>query len=249
MSDGADQGLSSTWDVSTLRRRTEHSPDILLLVDLDARLVFVSRVSEGAEVESVLGTRVYDHLPEEQRDAQRMIFERVKSTLRSETVTNDVIVHSGALRTWESTIAPSIVDGELVGFSIFSRDVTERDERARDLHRFFELSWDYLSISTFDGYFTRVNQTFVRELGYTQEELLSISFHDLIHPDDLKHTQEAMARAWAGEPVVSCENRYRTKDGQYRTLMWHGRMEETTKRMLGVARDVTADRGPELPAA
>jgi PAS domain-containing protein len=64
----------------------------------------------------------------------------------------------------------------------------------RDLEVFFNLSPDLLCISGFDGYFRRVNPAAERTLGYTAEELLSIPWWDLIHPDDRARTREGCRR-------------------------------------------------------
>jgi serine/threonine-protein kinase len=122
------------------------------------------------------------------------------------------------------------------------RDYLESDLRRaeRDLVRFFDLSLDLFCIAGMEGKFRRVNRNFSTLLGYTEEELLSRPFTDLIHPDDLEATASAMSCLSAGLPVVRFTNRYRRKDGQLVYLEWMaGRDEKGQGPIYAVARDVT----------
>ncbi len=242
---GGAELLGMEWGTSTLQLLTERSPDVLMVLDLDGCVEFINWTAPGLTVEQVLGTRVFDHVPEDQHAHMDACFQEVKRTGQPGVYRNVYLAPDGSEQHWESKVTP-VTDGEnLVGFSVFSRDVTERDERTNELSRFFELSLDYLCVASLDGYFTRVNQTFTRELGYSEEELLSRSFLEFVHPDDVEPTKEAVAQVAAGQVVRDLENRYRTKDGRYRLLRWHGRLEEGSSRILAVARDVTEQRALE----
>src|SRR5262245_55301916 len=71
--------------------------------------------------------------------------------------------------------------------------------RAQDeLNRFFTLSLDMLCVVGFDGYFKRVNPAWQRHLGWTEQELLSRPYIELIHPDDRAATAAAAASAAQG---------------------------------------------------
>jgi PAS domain S-box-containing protein len=65
-----------------------------------------------------------------------------------------------------------------------------------------------------DGRFLRVNETYCGILGYSREELLTKSFRDITHPEDLAAELEQFARLIRGEiPHYSLEKRYLRKDG------------------------------------
>ena len=64
------------------------------------------------------------------------------------------------------------------------------------------------------GFFTRVNAKLCEMTGYTTEELLTMSFVDIIHPDDLTLSQELYEQHFKGESLMSnAEKRCCHKNG------------------------------------
>src|SRR3954469_16805114 len=116
----------------------------------------------------------------------------------------------------------------------------ERYEGERDveLQRLFELAPDMLAIADARGYFTRINPAWERTLGWSAEELTAVPFLRFVHEDDLAATQEEAARALGPEgDVVAFENRYRTRDGGWRWLLWNARWDG--ERWYAVATDIS----------
>ncbi len=108
--------------------------------------------------------------------------------------------------------------------------------------RFFSLSLDMLCIANSDGYFRRVSPAFTRTLGWSPEELTTNPFVDFVHPEDLEATlAEVERQVTAGELVLEFENRYRHKDGSWRTLSWKS-IPEDGGMMYATARDVTQQK-------
>ena len=156
---------------------------------------------------------------------------------------------------------PMLLDGDVVGvIEFFASRVLEPDPailkmfaalgqqlgafigrtRAQEqLERFFTMSGDLLCIATFDGYFTRVNASWHRILGYSTTELMAQPFIDLVHHEDREATAIAIAGLGRGEPLVSFENRYRCKDGSYRWLTWTSTPKLDEQLIYAVAHDST----------
>src|SRR3954469_22644771 len=111
-----------------------------------------------------------------------------------------------------------------------------------ELEEFFELSIDPLSIIGFDGEFKRVNESFVRLLGYTRQELFARTALDNLHPDDVERAREALGRLAEGGDVVGYEVRVVCADGSVRWLEWNTRSMPERGVLYGVARDTTERR-------
>ena len=126
---------------------------------------------------------------------------------------------------------------------VLGREMGEFVKRARadeTLDRFFTLSLDLLCISGFDGVFRRLNPAWTRVLGYTLEELTSHPFLDFVHPDDQAATLDEMEKLTAEvHTTIGFENRYRTKDGSYRWLLWTAAPLPGDQLIYATARDVT----------
>jgi hypothetical protein len=61
---------------------------------------------------------------------------------------------------------------------------------------------------------------------WTEEEVVSMSIFDLLHPDDLEHTRAGFELTQVGQPALRFANRYRCKDGSYRWISWIGILED-----------------------
>src|SRR5512140_966346 len=91
-------------------------------------------------------------------------------------------------------------DGEIIGVSVFGRDITEsrraQDELRESEERFRAVSEHSLSgIAIADGEtFRYVNPAFAQIAGRTPDELIGGKVLDLIFPDDRAAVEEGMRR-------------------------------------------------------
>ncbi len=111
-----------------------------------------------------------------------------------------------------------------------------------DYNRLFNRSLDLICIAGLDGYFKRVNPSWTRVLGWTEEELLSRPVEHFMHPEDRDRTLQARSGLSQGIPVRGLENRYRCKDGTYRWLSWQSVVEPGATLVFAIARDITERR-------
>ncbi len=116
------------------------------------------------------------------------------------------------------------------------------DPSESDFDRLFRLSQDLIAVSRLDGYFKRVNPSWTRVLGWSEEELLSRPVHEFMHPDDRERTLEARAGLARGLPLRNFENRYLCKDGSCRWLAWQSIAEPGASLVFAIARDVTEQK-------
>jgi diguanylate cyclase (GGDEF)-like protein/PAS domain S-box-containing protein len=104
--------------------------------------------------------------------------------------------------------------------------------------RLFEMTSDLLATISLDGHFTLLNPAWELVLGWTREELLARPILELVHPDDAEQTLGLML-AGSRHPahLENFTNRYRHRDGSWRSLLWSARCDGDT--WYAAARDMT----------
>lgn len=112
-------------------------------------------------------------------------------------------------------------------------------EKVKEQNRFFNLPLHLLIISELDGTIKRINPGWTEKLGYEIEELIGKKFLDFVHPDDLDTTINEMEKLSQGITTFNFENRYRHKDGSYRTLSWSANVDLEKGHIYGIAHDIT----------
>ncbi|MFD2033745.1 PAS domain S-box protein [Belliella marina] len=121
----------------------------------------------------------------------------------------------------------------------------KRKRAEYELNMFFELSPDLLCIAGFDGYFKKVNKSFYKTLGYTEEELLKKNYYEFTHPDDKVKTKNSVDTLDSGKSISYFENRYLSKSGEYVWLAWTSTPILEEKLMFGIAKDITEKKQQE----
>jgi len=92
-----------------------------------------------------------------------------------------------------------------------------------------------------DGHFISLNDSWERVLGWSRDELMATVFIDLVHPDDVERTLAATVSGGRRQrELFDFENRYRTREGDYRWLSWHGYSDGAT--WVVAAADITDDK-------
>jgi PAS domain S-box-containing protein len=131
-------------------------------------------------------------------------------------------------------------DGTPTGFIEVAEDLTESKRTEEEIEQFFNMTGYMICVATLDGYFTKVNDSFERTLGYSRQELLSRPYLDLVHPDDKEKTTAIVEKNLIlGEQVFGFENRYRCKDGSYKWLSWASRPVVDRGITYAIAYDIT----------
>jgi diguanylate cyclase (GGDEF)-like protein/PAS domain S-box-containing protein len=131
------------------------------------------------------------------------------------------------------------------GSSHMLREAQEKLQQSEERFRsLFETSATGIAISTPHGSYLRANAAYCRMLGYTEEELRTLNFASLTHPDDLRLNLQLRDELLAGHrESFYIEKRYLRKN---RDILWvrhsvsatHAPTGEITTLMV-IAEDIT----------
>ncbi len=112
--------------------------------------------------------------------------------------------------------------------------------RSQARSRTWEVTPDLMGALNSRGYFETSNPAWITVLGWTPEEVASMSIWELLHPDDIERTRGGFNLTQLGQPAISFPNRYRAKDGSYHWISWVGVPEDGLVYCVG--RDITEER-------
>ncbi len=153
--------------------------------------------------------------------------------------------HDGAYRWFLARAVPvRDADNAIVRWVGTNTDIHERklaeDANTRDRERFWQLSQDLLVVCDFEGAITAVNPAVTRILGWEEAEFVGHDILAFIHPEDLQRSRAQLGSLLDGQLMSGFENRFRTKSGDYRVIVWAGVPE--AGRIHSVGRDMTEER-------
>jgi diguanylate cyclase (GGDEF)-like protein/PAS domain S-box-containing protein len=209
------------------RALVHRSADVVLVLDEQARLAFVSpsvREIIGYEPAELIGWNVLELLhPDEQIEAFAG-FDAFPRGKASESRVLRVRHRDGSWRSIQSVLTDLRDDPETRGFVAIARDVTDEVEAEAALRRnednlraLVRYSTDMLAVVDERG--TLLSPTPNAVLGYPFGSLVGHSALELVHPDDVDATRAALARAseHPGHPVA-VQVQVRHFDGTWRSF-------------------------------
>jgi two-component system cell cycle sensor histidine kinase/response regulator CckA len=273
--DGVGYTVAMSRDVSELMRANdalrrsearyrplaENASDLILEVDDDGRLLFVSPNCEeitGRSAEELLGRTIFESgidralHPDDVKDLPRAYRNAVGSNANPHFVYR--YRHPDDRWRWFECTAKRYRtgDGERRAV-VIARDATARVEAEQKLRqseeRFRVLARTSLDLVTeidAEGRLVYASPNCREVLGYTPEEMMNADPFLRLHPDDLQRGSEGFAKLTGSVgPVKLASFRVRHCDGSYRWLQCSGvtyRTAEGELRLVAVSRDVTEER-------
>jgi len=108
-----------------------------------------------------------------------------------------------------------------------------------ELWQFYNLSANLVCIAGNGEYFNHINPSFAQLLNFTEEELVSIPYLNLIHPDDREATSKGINELKNGKKVTSFQNRCQMKSGNYKWFSWTANRPDTDGNIYAVGLDCT----------
>jgi PAS domain S-box-containing protein len=234
----------------------DSADDAIITKTLEGRITSWNRGAErifGYTADEAVGKPVTILIPEDHLDEEPSILARIRSGQRIEHYETVRVRKDGTLVNISLTVSPiRRPDGTVIGASKIARDVTEQRRAQETLRAQAEVisqAYDAIFLRDSSNLITLWNQGAERIYGYTPEEALGRSPHDLLNtvpPVPLEEIYERLRTegSWEGELLhtrkdgvqIVAETRWATvRDGQ-------GEIAS----VLEITRDVTERRRAEM---
>jgi len=242
-------------DVAALGVLADHSQDKIAVLDEAGTFRYVDTAVNhilGYDPEELVGENAFEYVHSEDRSKVQSVFtEMIESEEFTERTTVYRFRASDDSWVWMESRMSNLIDSELDGCVVSSRDVTARIEAERkhretaaQLEELTAVSGDVLWMFTRDwSELLFINQAYEDVHGRPVAELEAdpTTFLDTIHPDDIDAVERAMTSLSAGREV---DIEYRVNPEQdYDVRVWvRGqpiREDGEVARIAGFTRDIT----------
>ena len=117
------------------RSLTEYSPDYIMLLDRNAKILFINHTIPGLTREEVIDTSFFAYALPEYKEVTKACFKRVLDTGEPAKFESSYRYEDGTLQYFESYVGPVTKSGKVVGLTVSSRDITERKIMENELKR------------------------------------------------------------------------------------------------------------------
>jgi PAS domain S-box-containing protein len=246
--------------LSTLETLQSSAPVGLGFVDREFRVVHMNEMLaavNGSSVADQIGKTVVEIVPEfwpQIEAVYRQVLENDEAVLNIE-VTGESAAEPGRRRFWLASYYPVHLDAEVIGIGIVVVDVTER--RKADEFRSIAMNQMVEGLLTVDtqGCLTSINDSAVKMLGWTEQELLGKKMSDFILAQEKggesieEGNRELLKVRSEGRHVRLDDHSYRCKNGSLLSVaisaspLLIGSSEEGA---VVVFRDITEEKSERL---
>lgn len=205
----------------------ESAPEAVIVYNFETFLYLNPFAAErlGADAASLVGQPIMDFVHPESRG---LVVERLRQLALTgkAAAAMDVrfVSRSGGVIPAEIVSVPITFDGHPAILGLI-RDISKRSEAERALRESEELfanAFRYsphgMAFVSLEGRWLRANKSLCDLLGYSEEELRTISFQTVTHPEDVAEDLAQLTRLLSGEiPSYNRVKRYYRKDSR---LIW-----------------------------
>jgi PAS domain S-box-containing protein len=215
--------------------------EVMVICDESGRFIEVNPAASrllGLSEHELKGKRLADFLHPDDVGRTTAEIQRLLTGRSSMAFENRYRTQSGAYRliSWMATYDGGLLHG--VG-----RDITDEHAARLERERLWSATNDLMGTASFDGYMVSVNPAWTRMLGFSESELTSRPYMDIIDPQDHDRCIDIVCRMRDGERMHNFESRMLHKDGHRFVILWTG--ERFGDLMYIVGRDITAQRAAE----
>ena len=236
-------------DLQDYRLIAENASDVVFRADLHGTVTWISPSVErllGWPRDEVMQRDFLDFVHDEDKD--RISQTRSRVAYGIPVVMEFRARHRSGEYIWISSAVRPLHDeqGTIIGRVGSWRDATERrlaqrrlEETKERFRLLAENASDIVYMSGPDRIVRWIAPTVESALGWTPEEIIGTTFHDLLHPDDAEAISEARRRIFEDDDFVgsgrSLEMRLRNKCGEYRWFSGNAtRLTDAEGRVAGI---------------
>jgi PAS domain S-box-containing protein len=233
-----------------LKNITDNMFDLVALADLGGNFIFVGKSHEqlGYPQHELIGRNVMEFVHPNDLDRIKAVFEKTLLTKESKSLEYRYRCADGSY-VWLETIGKILLDDcnqpKEILFS--SRDVTERKkaekalkEQGQNYKAIINAMNDMVYVIGFDGMILDVNQKTMEIMGYTKEELLSMTpseFDDHLSDKEIKNLIDNVSI----DRIQVFETKHKTKNGIIIPIEISSSIVfyQGEQAVLSIARDIT----------
>ena len=240
------------------RALIENAPDGVVLVDAERKFTFASPAA--LRMFGYTPDELVRFLPDELTYPEDlpMVHEELLHVLSDPsyipTIRYRFTSKDGSLKWIESTFTNMIGNKDIHAIVINFRDITEQKEHEEELRisqekfqAIFVNNSAAIAIIDPDTTISMVNDAYCKMSGYTEEEVVGMSWTEQIYPDDLERLKEYNRQRLLdtkGTPG-NYEFRYYRRNGQLRHALIYVSLIESTRKIIAAFNDITEIRKAE----
>lgn len=207
---------------STLHNILCSMEDVILELDRDGNILFISKAFAGFDTRDILGRDFCDWAPETDHAAMRAALNEVFTSGKTTWYQSQSLTEDGEVRWHECRLSPVMRDSHVRSAILINLDITQRKQieleaqkQAYLIQLFYNLPFIGMAITDpTSRQWIKVNDKMCEILGYAREELLQRTWESLTYPDDLPMSVREYERILRGESnTYSLEKRFVHKNG------------------------------------
>ncbi|HYK72613.1 MAG TPA: EAL domain-containing protein, partial [Pseudoneobacillus sp.] len=188
----------------------QHNPDIIFFLDSNGKFINVNPSVEqltGYNWKQLIDSNFPEIVLRKERD---LVTQKFNSVLQGKKETFEMSFYNnkGGKMKFSVTAIPLIIDENIVGVTGLAHDITDRKkmenlliESEQRYKSLFVHNTDAVLSFDLEGRFTSVNPSAELVSGYSEEELLQMSFSHLLVPDDLEKVVSFFEEVKKGSPI------------------------------------------------